>query len=121
MLKEIARSGHATRQHNQIGISVIALLKLDICLDIYTVGRFYQWELRRAHCYNFYAATTQHVNRDESLDILEAVSQEYINFCHILFVVLWKLIIFAAQRCFFRFYSAKIAKSFETTNNQRKK
>ena len=38
MLEEIAGARHTTGQHDQIGISVVALLKLDISLDVYTVS-----------------------------------------------------------------------------------
>ena len=38
VLEEIAGTRHTTRQHDQIGISVVALIKLDISLDIHTVS-----------------------------------------------------------------------------------
>jgi len=76
------------------------------------VGRLYQWEVGCAYGYYFYASATQHVNGYQSLYILEAVSHEYINFCHNLFVVSWKNITFAV---------AKIAKVFQLRNNSQKK
>ena len=95
---EVGSAGHAAGQHQQVGIREVALVELQVGLDGDAVGRLHQREVRCAHRYYLYAATAQHVNRDESLDILEAVSQEYINFCHNLFFFSWKISIFAAQR-----------------------
>ena len=82
MRKQVAGTRHTARQHQQVSICVVALLELDVRLDIHAVSRLHERELRGAHRYNFYTAATQHVDRNQGLDILEAVSQKHINFCH---------------------------------------
>ena len=79
---KVGRSRHTTRQHQQIGISIVGLIKLEISLDAYAMGRLNKRKLGGAHRYNINTATTQYVDGNQGLDILEAVSQEYINFCH---------------------------------------
>ena len=74
MLEEVAGTRHTTWQHNQICISVITLLKLDVSLDVHTMSRLYERKLRSAHRYNIHTTTTQYIDGNQGLDILEAVS-----------------------------------------------
>jgi hypothetical protein len=73
MLKQVTGTWHATRQHQQIGIGIVCLIELEVSLDIHTMGRLHERELCGADCYNLYTATTQNVNGNQGLDILETV------------------------------------------------
>ena len=72
--KQIAGTGHAAGQHQQVGIREVALLELQVGLDVHAVGRLHQREVRRAYGYYLYATAAQHVNGYQGLDIFEAVS-----------------------------------------------
>ena len=73
MLIEVAGTRHSARQHDQVGICIVALLKLNISLDVHTVSRLYQRELCGAHRYNLHTASTQYIDGYQRLDIFEAV------------------------------------------------
>ena len=73
MLKQVAGTRHATRQHQQVGIGIVCLIELEIGLDAHAMGRFHERKLCGADCYNLYTATTQYVDGNQGLDILETV------------------------------------------------
>ena len=82
MGKEVAGTRHATRQEQQVGIGIVNLIELQVGLDAHTMSRLHLWEEGGADGYYLHASTAQHVDGNQGLDILEAICQEYINFCH---------------------------------------
>ena len=73
MLKQVAGTRHATRQHQQLGIGIVCLIELEIGLDAHAMGRLQDRKLCSDDCYNLYTDTTQYVNGNQCLDILETV------------------------------------------------
>jgi len=73
VLKQVAGTRHATWQHQQVGIGIVCLIELEIGLDAHTMSRFYEWKLCGADCYYLYTATTQYIDGNQGLDILETV------------------------------------------------
>ena len=94
---EVARTRHATGQHQQIGIAEVAGVEQHVGTDSHTMGRLDDGLTRRAHRYHIHTSATQHVHGNQGLDILEAVCEKYINFCHILLflgILIAKIVIF---------------------------
>ena len=71
---QVGGSGHSSGQHDEVGIRCVDLLELQVSLDVHTVGRLYQREVRGAHCYYVDTPSAQHVDGYQGLDIFEAIS-----------------------------------------------
>ena len=93
MIVQVRSPRHAARQHQQVGIAEVAVGKLLVGLNAHTMSCFNNLRvLDYTHGNYFNTSATQHVDGNQCFDILEAVGQENINFCHNRIVVLYLVI-----------------------------